>query len=110
MVAALFLNSPGGGWLESVLTFDPHPLLFLTAMGPSSTLEILDRPLMSFCGAPAGERSKVSALTSLGVLFARVQTELASFKFSNHRDPSPPSLSTALPRLALVRFAFTADR
>jgi hypothetical protein len=88
MVAALFLDSPGGGWVESVLTFDPHRLLLLTAMGSSSTLEILDRPLMSFCGAPAGERSKVSALTSLGVLFARVPTELASFKLLKRRNNS----------------------
>jgi hypothetical protein len=72
-----------------VLTFDTHHLLFSTAVGPSSPLEILDRPLVNFCGAPAGEGSKVSALTSLGVLFARVQTKLAGFKFSNHRDSSP---------------------
>jgi hypothetical protein len=85
MVAALFLNSPGGGWVESVVTFDTHRLLFLTATGPSSTLEVLDRPLVSLCGASGGERSEISTLTSLRVLFARVQTELAGFEFSNHR-------------------------
>ncbi len=39
MAAALFLNNPGGGWVESVVTFDTHRLLFLTAMGPHRPLK-----------------------------------------------------------------------
>ena len=92
MVAALFVNSPVGGWVESVVTFDTHGLPFLTAMEPSSTLEILNRPLVSFRCTSRVERSKISALPGLGVLLARVQTEVAAFEFSDHRCASPSSL------------------
>jgi len=57
IVAALFVNNPCGGWVESVLTFATQRFDFAVGMEPSVMLEILNRPFMRLGRAPRFERS-----------------------------------------------------
>jgi hypothetical protein len=59
------------------------------------TLEVLNSLLVSLCRAPRTERSKVLALSGLGIPLTRIQTILTGLQFSNHLQSPDPISSSA---------------
>ena len=48
------------------------------------SFEVLDGSLMSFGFLPGGERPKIAALSSSGILVSRIDSIFSGFEFSDH--------------------------
>src|ERR1019366_3159686 len=97
IVAALLVNKPRGGCVESVVTFATHRFFFPVDIGK------VHRFCVRLSCVSRGERAEVLALASFGVFIARVQTILARFQFPNHKRILPVCIFLARPLACLSR-------